>query len=294
MAGGAIGAELGLQVVGIGSGIVIGLVATDTGVGRIIIVSVVAGGTIVGDDGVCAVEGIEIIVDIEGSRHPVRIGGMAGGTIVGQVEGLVVGVGSRIEVLLMTAGTLVGCVVIIPVVAFCTIGCNGLMGSGEREEVIMYIKGCRFPSRIGGVAGGTVGRQVEALMVGIGCCNEVIVMAVVANGAGTLVAIDVAIETGCAEVGAGQREGCGVVIETFFGGTGRVAGEAGLVVVVITSDAYVFVIGFRIDMAVGTRDFSVIGRIGVAIQALCPFALVFTGIDGEVLGIVIKGGRRPC
>ncbi len=57
---------------------------SETGIGRIIVVAVVTGSTIIGYGSVGAVQGIIIIVIGKGCRHPVGVGGMTGRAIHGK------------------------------------------------------------------------------------------------------------------------------------------------------------------------------------------------------------------
>ena len=95
-----------------------------------------------------------------------------------------------------------------------------------------------------------------------------------------------AIGTG---MGSCQREGRHAVIEHIIRTTSRVAYQTGGTVVRITGYAIVHIVRFRIHVAGGAGEFGVIGRIGVAVDACIPFALVLAAEDGEVLTIMIKG-----
>lgn len=77
----AIRGETSVLVIRIGGLIVIRCMATVACVRRIVIIAIVASCTIVGQRDMCAVERPEIIVDGEGSWHPIRIGSMTHGTI---------------------------------------------------------------------------------------------------------------------------------------------------------------------------------------------------------------------
>ncbi len=60
--------------------------ASGAGVGRIVIIPVMASGTVIGNYCVCAVEPIILIVIVEARRHPPRLCAMAGSAIVGKAE----------------------------------------------------------------------------------------------------------------------------------------------------------------------------------------------------------------
>lgn len=67
-----VGGELRCRVVGIRGIVIIGGVAAVAGVGRVVIIPVVAGGAVIRNGGVRAVQGIEIVVDRERCRLPAR------------------------------------------------------------------------------------------------------------------------------------------------------------------------------------------------------------------------------
>ena len=81
MACSAIRRELGNCVVRSCGGGVIAVVTGVAGIGRGIVISVVAGRAIAGNGGVRAVQGVVIIVNWEGGRFPARRGGVAHRTI---------------------------------------------------------------------------------------------------------------------------------------------------------------------------------------------------------------------
>ena len=78
---GTIGRELQGGVIRIGSVTVVLCVATETSVRRIVVVSIMASGTVIGDGRVCPVQRIVIIVIGKSSGHPIGLGGVAAGTI---------------------------------------------------------------------------------------------------------------------------------------------------------------------------------------------------------------------
>ncbi len=84
MAVSAGGRELGGCVIGVDRRIVIRLVAPRTSIGRIVIIAVVAGRAIIGDDCVRPVQNIIVVVDREGRRIPTGRSRMAHRTIRGQ------------------------------------------------------------------------------------------------------------------------------------------------------------------------------------------------------------------
>jgi len=77
VAGGAIRWEVGGSVVWIGGTVVVIQVASDTGVRRIVVITVVAGRTVVGDGSVSAIQLIVVVVNIESCGLPSWLGGVA-------------------------------------------------------------------------------------------------------------------------------------------------------------------------------------------------------------------------
>jgi len=68
-------------VVGIGRTIIVVKVTADTGIRRIVVIAVVAGGTVVGDGSVSAIQLIIIIVNLESCGLPSGLGGVATCTV---------------------------------------------------------------------------------------------------------------------------------------------------------------------------------------------------------------------
>ena len=77
VAGGAVGTELSGLVVGVGSILIIVLVAGEAIGGGVVVVAVVAGGTVVGDGGVATDEFVVVVVNGEGGGFPPRVGSVA-------------------------------------------------------------------------------------------------------------------------------------------------------------------------------------------------------------------------
>ena len=141
-------------VVGVGGSIILRLVAPGTGIGRTRIVTTSMAIGTVGHAGVCAREWPGGIV-VEGCRYP---GGftVALRTVVGEQVCGVVGIGRCGIISLVAAGTGVGRIVVIAVVASRAIGSDG--GMCPVEWVIIVVQGecCRHPA-ITGMAGFTIG-----------------------------------------------------------------------------------------------------------------------------------------
>lgn len=81
----AIGRDFLRGVVGIGRLVVVGVVAAVAGIGGIVVVAIMALGTVVGNGRVCPIECIKIIVYWECGRFPTGDGGVALGAVGWQV-----------------------------------------------------------------------------------------------------------------------------------------------------------------------------------------------------------------
>ena len=97
----------GIKVVGMAAG---------TGVGGIIVVSVMTGSAVVGDGRMCSGQLVEIVVKRERSRRPSRTGGMACFTTRGQVQRYVARIDALCVVIGVTTGAGIGCIVVIALV----------------------------------------------------------------------------------------------------------------------------------------------------------------------------------
>ncbi len=73
----------------------------------------------------------------------------------------------------------------------------------------------------------------------------------------------------------------------------RVTGQTGRAIVRVAAYPVVLVVRLRIRMATDTGKLRVIGRVGMTIGAGIPLILVFTAVNGKILGVVVKSGRRP-
>ena len=116
VAGGAVRRELLCNVVWIGRLVVVGRMATCTGIRCVVVVAVVAGGTFVGDRRMRTVQRVVVVVDGKTGRFPANIR-MAGRTIGGYPQGAVVGIGRLVVIGCMAARTGVRRVGIVAVVA---------------------------------------------------------------------------------------------------------------------------------------------------------------------------------
>ncbi len=125
------GGQLVGWVIRIGRAVIISLVTTYAGVRCIVIISIVAGGAIVGDACVCPIQWIIIVVDRESCRLPARRRGMAHGTIRWDHQSNVIGIQARIVIRCMTTRTGIRGVVVIAVVTGIAVIRNRYVRPGE-------------------------------------------------------------------------------------------------------------------------------------------------------------------
>ena len=137
MAGGAICWKLPRHVVGVGRLIKIRRVATRAGVGRVVVVAVVAGVAIVGNGAVGPVQRVHGIVVVKSGRFPAD-GGVAGRTVGRHAQRRMVRINALVVIRRVTTGATGGCPGISRSVARDAIG--GLVYSRQRELGIAVVK----------------------------------------------------------------------------------------------------------------------------------------------------------
>ena len=194
-----------------GGGVVVVLVATGAGVGRVVVVPVVAVGTLTGDGRMRPGEGVVLVVDGESSRAPAGIGGVAVVAVHRQAQLGVIGVGSVVVILGMATGTGIGRVRVVAIVAVSALIGDGRMCPGERIILVVDGESSRAPSGIGGVAIGAAHRQIELLVVRIDGPGVVHFVAGKTVGRRVLIAIFMTFDAIHADMRTRQRE-IGVVM----------------------------------------------------------------------------------
>ena len=122
----------------------------------------------------------------------------------------------------------VRCVVVIAVVASSTVAGNGRMCPVKRIEIVVYRECSGLPTRGSGVAGGTVSRQAQCAVVGVGAG---IVIRCVAPRAGIgrigIIAVVASVAVVCnGYVGSSKRIHCIVIKRRRRPGRFSVAGSA--------------------------------------------------------------------
>ena len=151
MAGGTVGGETGGCMGWIQGLLIVGLVASYTGIGGVVKVFVVTTGTVVGDSGMGSIKCKEIVVVGHGCGCPARFGSMAGRAVGTQTDLLMVGVSRLVEINLVTADTFGGCACISVGMTGETFQTN--MGSCQREIGPAVVEDLLFLTR--GVASQT-------------------------------------------------------------------------------------------------------------------------------------------
>ena len=141
----------------VAGGSIIGCMATVAGVGCSRVVAVVACVTVAGDGCVCAGDRPNGVV-VEGRRRP-RILAVAGRAGSRELRSGVVRIGRSCIICRVAAVAGIRRVVVIAVVADCTVIGNRGVRTLQHIIVVVYRECGRIPVRIGGVAGSTIGRQ---------------------------------------------------------------------------------------------------------------------------------------
>ncbi len=219
---------------------------------------------------------------------------MTDGAIRRVLVGRVIGVGRLVIIRIVASETGIGRIIVIAVVAGGAIIGNGCMGALEDVVVVVVGKRRRHPARIGGMACSAIGGEAQGLVVGIRGLVEIRGMTSRTFGRCPLVTIGVALDAIDRGMRAGQRELRGIVVERIVGAAGRVAGQTGVILINIPADTAVLIVGLRVGMAIGAGHLCIIGRVSMAIDTLIPLAVMGPAVDGEILPVVVEGGRRPA
>jgi len=190
MTGGTGRCNPGSTVVGVGGIVVVGLVASHAGVGRAVVIPVMAGRT--GGAGMTPGKRVIVAVDREGSRAPAGIGGVAGSAGNGYAFGGMVGVVGSV-VAGHVAGVTVGWCACEAVGMTGAAGCGG-MRPGKREVACAVVKRTAHAAGrmalVAVKAHPLVASHTVMLLVGLGL---VMVMAVDAAKGGKAVRIGMAV-----------------------------------------------------------------------------------------------------
>ncbi len=98
------------------------------------------------------------------------------------------------------------------------------------------------------------------------------------------------------KVRAGKREARQIMVKGSSGISGRMAGIAGTALINVSLHSLMAGIHIRLIMGMTgyTGEYTKVIRVSVAVAAGLPGTIMFTGINREVLSIVIKSCRLPC
>ena len=124
-----------------------------------------------------------------------------------------VGVSGCIVVIDMAAGTSVGCIDVVAIMASGTVVSDGRMGTFDHIIIIVYGEGSWIPSWLGGVTRSAVTGDADCIMIGIGRLIKIGGMAIHTQGGSTSISVDVTTGTVDRSVSAGEREVGQVMIE---------------------------------------------------------------------------------
>ena len=129
--------ELGRSMIRIVRLVVIIQMTADTGIGSGIIISVMANNTIVGYSHMCSSQNVVIIVDRESSRRPVRICSMAGRTLRWNADCAMIWICCLVVIGLVASNACIGCVGIVSLMTNKAVGSNGCMCACQWIDIVM-------------------------------------------------------------------------------------------------------------------------------------------------------------
>ena len=151
----------------------------------------------------------------------------------------------------MTAIAGVGGVVVISVVTALAIIPDQIMRSIQNIIVVVLVETRRRPSGLSGMTGGTIFRNSQSDVIGIGRLIVILQVTILADGGSSFISILMTIQTIGHPVHTGQRELAHIVIKGHFLFTGGMTGQTGKGSVKISSYPHMVIVGLGIDMASG-------------------------------------------
>ena len=164
MAGGAVRRELMCSMVRIGGRVVIGSVAPATGIGRVVVVAVMAGRAIIGNGCVGAIQYIVIVVYVKTGGCPTGSCGVARRAISGQSQVAVVRIDALFEIKGVTGGAVGGSARVSVRMTLCAGGVN--VSPCQRKSGGVVVK------TAGGVTGRVTG-QASGIFIDISSHSSV-------------------------------------------------------------------------------------------------------------------------
>ena len=136
----AVHGELLCNVIGVNGLVVVVRMTTSAGIGCIIVITVVAGSTVVRDSCMRPDQLIEVIVNGESSGSPSRVCSVAGFAGGGQIEGQVARVGTDCIIIRMAGCTGCWCAIVVSMVAF--VAGNGRVRTRKRPVGMVVCSRC--------------------------------------------------------------------------------------------------------------------------------------------------------
>ena len=284
-------AEAQRHVVGVAGLVKIRAVATRTGVRGVVIVPVMTGCAVVGDQRMASCQGIKIIV-VESRGRPGRLR-MTTRTVGRELSRFMVRIYRLVKIRQVTTHTGRGRIIVITVVTGRTVIGNGRMCAVESVVVVVIIKTRRRPATSRSVTAYTIRAVVEGHMIRIVSLHEGRTVAVCTVGRCPRKPRGVALHTICPQMCSCERESSRIVVKNQVSITRRVTGQTSSIIVNIAIHILMILIGLRIGVTAHTGKLRVVVGVGMAVRTLIPFTLVRSAIDREILTVMVKISRCP-
>ena len=153
----------------------------------------------------------------------------------------------------------------------------------------------RTPARFRRVARRTVRTDTQLLVIRIRRLVEVVLMAAYAFHRRTRITICMAVHTCHRRMRSRQGEVRRVVIECTIGCSGRVASQTGTAGIIVACNPHMLGVCVRliVFVTIDATDDGEVACIGVAGSTGVPGTLMGSGVNGKILGIVIKSSGTP-
>ncbi len=191
----------------------------------------------------------------------------------------------------MAAYTSVRRIVVVPIVTLCT-ACACVRPT-QNPIIVVNREGSRRPARCSRVAHRTIRRDIKHNVVRVRGLVEIRGVASRALCRRTCISPSVALYTICGKVRSGQREARCVVVKSIVRIAGWVTSQASRAAVSVATYAIVIIVCLWVGVASSAAEFCIICRIGMAVGTGTPFTLVFSTVNREKLGVVVKSRGRP-
>ncbi len=218
---------------------------------------------------------------------------MATGAVRRKLSRFVIRRSRLVEISQVTAHTSVGRVVVIAVVAAGTVVGNGGMRAIKGVVIVVYPKSSRCPAGGCGVATRAIVAEPKGHVIGVCGLIKILCMAGGTSSRCALEACTVAIETVDTYVCSRKREGSSIMVKNQVSIPGRVTGQTGIILIHISAYIFMRFIRFRIQVTTHTGKLRIVGRVGMAVRTLTPLTFMRPAVNGEILSVMVKGGRHP-